>query len=553
MSSRNSFEKQGTFCGKEVGLPEISWVNRLVRSNPFLSRLEIARAACKRFDWRRPNGRFPERTCLAMLEQLEQSGAIRLPTAKRSSVQKKKAESKAAEAVVEAEPIVLPCLRRGADLVVRPLAREEYGMWQAHLERFHYLGCPVLVGESLRYGAWLDGALVALSGFAAASLKNAARDAYIGWNERVKKRHLPFVVNNVRFLIPPHVRVPNLASRVLSLILKRLSGDWERRYDHPVLLAETFVDESRFRGACYRAAGWIHVGQTKGYARKGGGSNYVWEHHGNRKAVLVHPLSRDAVRLLRSSFIHAKSPGEKAMLDTSDLKLEGEDGLFHLLSTITDPRMRRGKRFQLESVLAVAVCAVLCGARSFAAIAQWGQDQSEQTLRRLQCRRGMPPSEPTIRRVLKSIDAEEADEKICGWLAVRQGFQGKGVAIDGKTLRGSREGESKGVHLLSAVVHGTGVVVAQTRVDCKTNEITRVEPLFEGLDIEGATVTADALLTQTKIARHLTEDKKADYVLTVKDNQPTLRQDIDDFFEFQREEAERMKKARDLDDEAFPP
>jgi hypothetical protein len=103
---------------------------------------------------------------------------------------------------------------------------------------------------------------------------------------------------------------------------------------------------------------------------------------------------------------------------------------------------------------------------------------------------------------------------------------GSALALDGKTLRGSREGNQAGMHLLAAVVHGSGQVVAQTRVDGKTNEITRVAPLLSELDIQGSVVTADALLTQREIARHLVQDKGADYVFTVKDNQPTLRADI---------------------------
>jgi len=127
--------------------------------------------------------------------------------------------------------------------------------------------------------------------------------------------------------------------------------------------------------------------------------------------------------------------------------------------------------------------------------------------------------------------------------------------IDGKTVRGSGDGDKTAIHLLSAIVHGSGAVIAQAAVDSKTNEITRVEPLLDGLEIVGAVVTADALLTQREIARHLVKDKHADYVFTAKDNQPTLRKDIDDLFATQEQEAIRRPRARKKppETEAFPP
>jgi hypothetical protein len=106
------------------------------------------------------------------------------------------------------------------------------------------------------------------------------------------------------------------------------------------------------------------------------------------------------------------------------------------------------------------------------------------------------------------------------------GLKDCGIAIDGKTLRGSHKGAQKAIHLLSAVIHKEGVVFAQEQVDEKTNEIKHVKPLFENIDIEGSVVTADALHTQKDFANYLLEEKKADYVFTVKDNQPTLLDDI---------------------------
>jgi len=180
------------------------------------------------------------------------------------------------------------------------------------------------------------------------------------------------------------------------------------------------------------------------------------------------------------------------------------------------------------SIMAIAVGATLAGAKSLMAIAHWAADQSPATLRRLSCR-GKVPSEATIRRVLGRVDVRALDERVGAWLAQQVPLAGQALAIDGKTLRGSADDSMKAVHLVSAVVHGDdAVIVAQHRVDDKTNEITSVEPLFASLDITDSVVTGDAMFTQKAIATHIVQDKHADYLLAVKDNQPTLRQDIED-------------------------
>lgn len=357
-----------------------------------------------------------------------------------------------------------------APFELRPILDQERTGFRAYMHRYHYLGDSPLVGESLRYGAWLDGELVALLGWAGATLHNGARDRYISWDEACRRARLHLVVNNARYLILPWVRQPNLASRVLGANLRRLSADWQAVYGHPVLLAETFVDQARFQGTCYRASNWACVGQTKGWSRHGAS----YEEHGQPKAVFLYPLHRRALRQLRAPLATPDVTGDEdtMSLDVDKLPLEGEDGLFSVFATCTDGRKARGLRHPLQSILAVAACAVLAGQRSFIAIEEWARDQSKEQLKRLGCRYGRPPPERTFRRVLKhGVDAEELDEKLGLWVAKHQPMlKGMGVAIDSKTLRGSRDGEKKGVHLLSAVVHGSGVVVAQTRVSDKTNE-----------------------------------------------------------------------------------
>lgn len=420
------------------------------------------------------------------------------------------------------------------------------------MERFHYLGDATLVGESLRYVAHLDGRLVALLCWCAASLRNGPRDRYVGWDEAIKQAKLDLVVNNARFVILPWGQQPHLASRVLGANLRRLSRDWEVVYGHPVVLAETFVDTARFRGTCYRASNWVYVGQTTGWAKRGN----TYRFHGQPKAVWLYPLRRDFKTDLCTSAAKCNRKAGFMVLDVEKLPLHGQGGLCEILASIPDPRKRRGVRHKVQSVLATAICAVLAGARSFIAMGEWAAEQSKETLQRLGSKRGKPPSERTYRRLFATLDVAEIDRRTGEWIAAQRQLQaGAALAIDGKTARGSGDGTKPPLHLLSAIVHGSGEVVAQVAVESKTNEITKVAPLFEGRDISGVVVTADALLTQREIARHLVEDKHADYVFTAKDNQPTLRQDIADLFAAQQQEAKRRAQGRKEPPtrEAFPP
>lgn len=487
--------------------------------------MEIARRVCQAFRWRRPNGELRERSCRELLARCDRLGLVRLPPAKPRTPRVAGPEGEASSGPWVWPEESLRLEARRADLHVRPIAASERPAWRQIMQRDHYLGYRPLVGETLCYAAFLDGALVALTGWAAAALRNPARDAYLGWEPGARHEHLHLVVNNVRFLVLPTVRQPNLASQVLGANLRRLAADWQARYGHPVLLAETFVDPARFRGTCYRASNWIEVGQSKGWAKHGS----TYRHHGSPKTVFIYPLHRQAQERLRApEGPRGKEHGMRvARLDLEKLPLDGEGGLVEALRKITDPRKRRGVRHSIVHVLGVAACAVLCGARSFASIAEWATDAPREVLERLGSRRRYPPSEPTIRRVLGRVNAEEADRVLGEWFCQHVGLWGKGLALDGKCVRGSGDGDGRPIHLLSAVLHDEGVVVAQRQVADKTNEIPEVKPLLEDLTLHGVVVTADALHTQKGTARYLVEEKEADYLFTVKGNQPSLLDSID--------------------------
>lgn len=422
-------------------------------------------------------------------------------------------------------------------LKVRPIKKGEVERWSESMRCHHYLGYRGIAGRSLRYVAILDSRWVALIGWGSAVLKCTVRDRFIGWDYETKLKRLYLVANNVRFLVLPFVSIENLASKVLSMNLKRLSGDFQKIYGHPVYLAETFIDVSKYRGSCYRASNWRYVGLTKGWSR----NNTSYYRNDQPKAVYLYRLSKEATDILAGDFIPYDFDCVKREGSMNELRSFPVEGMMDEIRRTTDPRKARGIRHALAVVLGISVCAVLCGARSYRAIGDWAKALRKQDLIRFGGRRDEPPSEPTIRRVLQAIDAEEFDERIGSWFLRQQVLSGKAVAMDGKTLRGSRDGDRLPVHLLSAVIHKEGIVVAQQRVDEKTNEITHVKPLLDTLNLEGAVVTADALLTQKNIADYLVREKKADYVFTVKGNQQTLRDDIRDL--------DHKKKARSPGDQ----
>jgi len=419
-----------------------------------------------------------------------------------------------------------------SSVVVRPICADEAPRWVECLQRYHYLGYRGIAGKALRYVATLEDRWVALLGWGSRAFRCRVRDQYIGWDEQTRQKRLHLVANNVRFLVLPGAQVKNLASKVLSLNLRRLAGDYQKIHGYPVVLAESFVEISRYRGSCYRAANWRYLGLTRGYGKHGA----TWRHHGQPKAVYVYALRPDGCELLRGTLLPADFSAFDREGSMEMLKEFPIEGLMEQILRVHDPRKRRGVRHPCAVVIGIAVCAVICGARGFQAIADWAKGLREQDLQRFGSRREKPPSEPTIRRMLHAIDAHAFDASIGGWLQAQKPLRGKGIALDGKTLRGTRDGEQAGVHLLSAVIHKEGVVVAQQPVDSKTNEITQVQPLVEGLDLREAVVTADALLTQREFATHLVERKGADYLFTVKGNQPTLLEDLK-LMEFEKKTA----------------
>jgi hypothetical protein len=204
----------------------------------------------------------------------------------------------------------------------------------------------------------------------------------------------------------------------------------------------------------------------------------------------------------------------------------GEDELVEILKRVVDPRGIRGRRFSSFSMLSICILATLSGAMSLRAIAQWAGQLSVCELRRLGITRSKAPSESAIRRFLARVDPDEVDKLIGTWM-MKQSKSAEAIAIDGKTLRGTRKTGGKQDHLLSAVLQEAGLTVSQVKVAEGSNEITAVKPLLDRIQVPGRVVTLDALHTQTDTARYISEERKADYLMTVKANQAGLMDQIE--------------------------
>jgi len=274
------------YRARTIGPAELAVIRATIAAHADEGRTRISQVLCAAWDWRQPNGALKEYACRDLLLRLEERGFVTLPPRRRAP------DGPCQQDRLEPPPPSGP-LCTAADLgtlVVRPVTRTERPRWKACLAYYHYLGAAPGAGEQLGYVASVEGQLVGCLAWGAAAYRNGPREAYLGWDIPTKRARLPQVVQNTRFLLLPWVRVPHLASKALAANLRRLRADWQARYGHDVLLAETFVDPTRFRGTCYRAANWVCLGSTRGAGKQGN----RYHRHGVPKLVFVYPLHPQA-------------------------------------------------------------------------------------------------------------------------------------------------------------------------------------------------------------------------------------------------------------------
>jgi len=404
---------------------------------------------------------------------------------------------------------------------------EERRHCQRLLRKHHYLGGLKAVGEQMCYAAvdW-QGRWLALLLFSAAAKHLKHRDQWIGWTRAQRDRRLSLVVNNSRFLILPHAHIPNLGSRVLRLALDRLSRDWQERYGHPVLVVETFVDPDEFDGTVYSAQGWQEVGLTDGWGRC---RRDYYVQHDKPKRLFVREVVKNARRSLQAEHLKpALAPVEKKAGARCYHKCAEIKALTEHFKVLPEYR-GRVESYPVWSLVTLMLLAMLCDApRGQKDLAKLARRLTQHQRRALGIRPNpagsLPaPSQSTFSRLLSGLDARRLNEALLG---IQRQIRGQPppdelIAVDGKEPR-----HGPGDAILTAVSVPSQFYLGSALVDTKTNEIPVARDLFGDLNLAGRTVALDALHTQDETARQLVMEHGAHYQLTVKNNQPTLRKNI---------------------------
>ena len=255
------------YCGREFGDADIQAIKHLMEQNPSLKRTPLSRKLCELFEWTKPNGELKDMTCRVALLRMHSDGLITLPPS-RMPGGRGRPHFPPTAATDAQTPVLQPVHELRALTLSQVQGTAPSRLWNEYIARYHYLGYTPMSGSQLRYNVFAGDQLVALLSFGASAWKLAPRERFIGWQEPERLKNLQLVVNNARFLILPWIQSKGLASKILSKIARQLPLDWHQRYGYSPVLLETFVETERHRGTCYKAANWIHVGQTSGRGKK---------------------------------------------------------------------------------------------------------------------------------------------------------------------------------------------------------------------------------------------------------------------------------------------
>src|SRR5579863_9409236 len=252
------------YRGQSLSDEQIAFLRKYITDHPELSRWKLSRQLCEAWQWKQANGALRDMVCRGLLLTLDRAGEIQLPPVRRR-VRNRLAERERPEPIIPDNRPVCGRLDNLAPLEfvqVRRTAEER--LFNSLMEQYHYLGYEQPVGEHLKYLVKAEGQAIACLAWQSAPRHLKLRDRYIGWSDAARQRKVHLLAYNTRFLILPWVRVDHLASHILGRMAKRVPQDWQQLYAHPIYWLETFVDTSRFRGTCYRAANWQVIGTTSG-------------------------------------------------------------------------------------------------------------------------------------------------------------------------------------------------------------------------------------------------------------------------------------------------
>lgn len=440
------------------------------------------------------------------------------------------------------------------EVTVRLIEESERERFDEELVAKHYLKNAHAVGRVLRYVAEYCGQWVALLTFNSAAYHIKLRDQWLHWtaSQVPQRRHL--IAQNSRFLVlAAPGKWPNLASRILKLVCARLPGDWQQRYGYPVLALETFVDPQRFRGTCYKAAGWEVLGPTQGNERHW---QDFYTDHRHPKELWVHPLSATALEQLRAPelAVELAEPdrplASACPVATSDLDCLHE----HFRRYMTDPRKRKGLRHKLAGCLTIMALATVAGCKGPHAIAEFAAGLNHPQRRCLRCRprKGHPrqydvPGERTIRRLLKKVDPQELKTVLTRWMHQEDPALVKFLHADGKVLKNADPAPARSATevVAAAAVEPSEIpeafqkpkadkaltlvnfqttdqrLVDQIAVPRDTNEEAAVAAHLPKMDLAGICLTTDAAHLTKANCRQLTQNNGAEFFIFLKANQPT--------------------------------
>lgn len=281
--------------GRTLRPEDVALIRDWLQAHPDSNRTRLSRELCAAWNWRNGAGRLKDMAARSLLLKLEARGQIRLPPRRTASVNALR--NRPAGAIEHDQSPLEGPLQNLQPVRIEPVrpGSSEARLFHFLLQRYHYLGHRNCVGENLKYLARdREGRPLACLLFGSAAWKAAARDQWIGWSGEQRRCQLSLVTNNTRFLILPWVRVRHLASHLLGQVTARLSADWQPKYGHPIYLVESFVEQPRFAGTCYRAAGWWPVGLTTGRTRNDDGL----KPRTACKAIYLKALRTDARRRL---------------------------------------------------------------------------------------------------------------------------------------------------------------------------------------------------------------------------------------------------------------
>ncbi len=252
--------------GRYFTSEELELIKEIVELYPGLSRKELSKTICENLSWFAPNGKYKTESCLGILEKLESQGQIKLP-----GIRKQKTRKNVKIAITQrSDPgeSLFKSIDQYGGIEIRSVEKGELGLWNEYVQRYHYLGYKIPFGLHQRYFIVLNtGQTVGCMLYSVAAWAVECRDKWIGWTPDERYRNLNKIINNSRFLIFPWVNIKNLASKALSLASRHIIQDWQERFGYKPQLIETFVD-TRFKGTCYKAAGWHYLGITKGRGRQ---------------------------------------------------------------------------------------------------------------------------------------------------------------------------------------------------------------------------------------------------------------------------------------------